>query len=106
MTEQDNWLLAFYNSSQQGNWLLAFYNTSYGADHQHEDPRIIPKVDSAILIIGVQESARFNAIIVFIKVAVVIVFIVAGCFYVDKANYTPFMPANTGNSAHSAGAGY
>jgi APA family basic amino acid/polyamine antiporter len=51
---------------------------------------------SSILIIGVQESARFNAVIVFIKVAVVIVFIVAGYFYIDKANYTPFVPPNTG----------
>jgi APA family basic amino acid/polyamine antiporter len=51
---------------------------------------------STILIIGVQESARFNAVIVFIKVAVVIVFIVAGYFYIDKANYTPFVPPNTG----------
>ena len=51
---------------------------------------------STILIIGVQESARFNAVIVFIKVAVVIVFIVAGYFYIDKVNYTPFVPPNTG----------
>lgn len=51
---------------------------------------------SAILIIGVQESARFNAFIVFIKVAVVILFIVLGYFYINKANYTPFVPPNEG----------
>jgi APA family basic amino acid/polyamine antiporter len=50
---------------------------------------------SCILIIGVQESARFNAIIVFIKVAVVVVFIIVGYFYINKANYTPFVPPNT-----------
>jgi basic amino acid/polyamine antiporter, APA family len=50
---------------------------------------------STILIIGVQESARFNAFIVFIKVAVVVLFIVVGYFYVNKANYTPFVPPNT-----------
>jgi APA family basic amino acid/polyamine antiporter len=50
---------------------------------------------STILIIGVQESARFNTVIVFIKVAVVVLFIVVGYFYIDKTNYTPFVPPNT-----------
>jgi APA family basic amino acid/polyamine antiporter len=57
---------------------------------------LIVVVISAILIIGVQESARFNAVIVFIKVAVVILFIVVGYFYVNRSNYTPFVPPNTG----------
>jgi APA family basic amino acid/polyamine antiporter len=43
----------------------------------------------------VQESARFNTVIVFIKVAVVVLFIVVGYFYIDKTNYTPFVPPNT-----------
>ena len=51
---------------------------------------------SSILIIGIQESARFNSFIVFIKVAVVIMFIVIGYFYIHKPNYTPFLPPNTG----------
>ncbi len=51
---------------------------------------------STILIIGVEESARFNSVIVFIKVGVVILFIVVGYFYIDKANYTPFVPPNAG----------
>ncbi|HLJ47822.1 MAG TPA: amino acid permease [Bryobacteraceae bacterium] len=50
---------------------------------------------SSILIIGVQESARFNAFIVFIKVTVVVLFIIVGYFYINKANYTPFVPPNT-----------
>src|SRR6185312_9428761 len=50
---------------------------------------------STILIIGVQESARFNTIIVVIKVAVVVLFIVAGYFYINRSNYTPFVPPNT-----------
>jgi basic amino acid/polyamine antiporter, APA family len=56
---------------------------------------VVVVVISAILIIGVQESARFNAVIVFVKVAVVVVFIIVGYFYINKANYTPFLPANT-----------
>ena len=56
---------------------------------------VIVAAISTILIVGVQESARFNAVIVFIKVAVVILFIVVGYFYINKSNYTPFVPPNT-----------
>jgi basic amino acid/polyamine antiporter, APA family len=43
-----------------------------------------------ILIKGTQESATVNSIIVFIKVAIVLVFIVVGWRYIDPANHTPF----------------
>jgi basic amino acid/polyamine antiporter, APA family len=56
---------------------------------------VVVVIISMILIIGVQESARFNAVIVFVKVAVVVVFIAVGYFYINKANYTPFLPPNT-----------
>jgi APA family basic amino acid/polyamine antiporter len=49
---------------------------------------------SAILILGARESAQLNTAMVFIRVAVVVLFIVAGYFYIDKANYTPFVPPN------------
>ncbi len=55
---------------------------------------------SGILIIGIQESARFNSFIVFIKVSVVILFIVVGYFYIKTANYHPFLPENTGTFGH------
>jgi len=50
---------------------------------------------SVILIVGIKESARFNALIVVIKVAVVLLFIALGYFYINRANYTPFVPQNT-----------
>ncbi|MFN0169631.1 MAG: amino acid permease [Bryobacteraceae bacterium] len=53
-------------------------------------------VISLLLMIGIQESARVNAIIVVIKVAVVLVFIGLGWMFIDKANYTPFIPENDG----------
>lgn len=49
-----------------------------------------------ILVVGVKESAKFNNIIVFIKVTVIIIFLVAGVFFISKANWHPFIPANTG----------
>ena len=55
---------------------------------------------SMLLIVGIQESARANASIVIVKVSVVIVFILVGIGYVNKANYTPFIPPNTGEFGH------
>ena len=48
-----------------------------------------------LLIKGTQESAMVNAIIVFIKVAVVLVFIALGWKFINPANYIPYLiPAN------------
>ncbi|WP_442599246.1 amino acid permease [Neobacillus sp. D3-1R] len=41
---------------------------------------------------GVKKSARFNTIMVIIKLAVVFLFIGVGAWYVKPANWTPFMP--------------
>jgi APA family basic amino acid/polyamine antiporter len=51
---------------------------------------------SVLLMIGIQESARVNAAIVVVKLAVVVVFIGAGWSYINPANYHPFLPPNTG----------
>lgn len=50
---------------------------------------------TTLLIIGVSESAKVNNIIVFIKLAVVVAFVVIGAFYVDPKNWVPFIPENT-----------
>jgi APA family basic amino acid/polyamine antiporter len=42
-----------------------------------------------------QESAFINAIIVFIKVSIVLVFIALGWGFINEANYTPFMIPET-----------
>jgi len=50
---------------------------------------------SAVLIKGTQESATLNAVIVFIKVAIVLVFIAIGWQFINPANHTPYLiPAN------------
>ena len=41
---------------------------------------------------GIQESAKLNRIMVFIKVGVILLFIGVGIFYVEPANWQPFMP--------------
>jgi len=50
---------------------------------------------TAILIKGIQESARFNAVIVAIKLIVVVLFIILGYAYINRDNYVPFLPPNT-----------
>ncbi|NML20964.1 amino acid permease [Pseudoflavitalea sp. G-6-1-2] len=50
---------------------------------------------SLLLIKGTQESALVNAIIVFVKVAIVLVFIAIGWQYIKPENHTPFfIPAD------------
>jgi basic amino acid/polyamine antiporter, APA family len=55
---------------------------------------------SALLIRGIQESARVNAVIVVVKVAVVLAVVGAGLFYIKSQNYVPFIPENTGEFGH------
>jgi APA family basic amino acid/polyamine antiporter len=55
---------------------------------------------TVILVIGIKESARFNAAIVFVKLVVVCLFIVAAAPYVNRANWSPFIPDNTGEFGH------
>lgn len=53
---------------------------------------LIVLVITLLLTQGVKKSARFNTIMVIIKVAVVLLFIAVGAWYVEPANWTPFMP--------------
>lgn len=57
-----------------------------------------------LLIKGTQESAIVNAIIVFIKVAIVILFIAIGWQYINPANHTPYLiPEGTAAVTDQAG---
>lgn len=53
---------------------------------------LIVIVLTGILILGAQESNRVNASIVFIKLAVILLFIVVGIRFINPANYVPFAP--------------
>lgn len=52
---------------------------------------------SLLLIKGTKESATVNAVIVALKIAVVLIFIGLGWGYINSANYTPYIPDNTGD---------
>lgn len=45
---------------------------------------------------GAKESTRINTIMVVIKIAVIVLFLVVGVFYVKPTNWTPFMPFGFG----------
>lgn len=47
---------------------------------------------TAILVIGIRESAGFNAAMVLVKIAAVIFVIGAGIGYIDTSNWSPFLP--------------
>jgi APA family basic amino acid/polyamine antiporter len=47
---------------------------------------------TAVVSIGVKESTRFNNVMVFIKLGIILLFIFAGVKYVKPANWTPFAP--------------
>ena len=57
---------------------------------------VIVAVITLLLVIGIRESARFNTIVVGIKLAVIALFIAAGIAYVNKGNWTPFIPPAEG----------
>jgi basic amino acid/polyamine antiporter, APA family len=47
---------------------------------------------TAVLVVGISESARFNAIMVGIKLLVLAFFVVIGSMYVKPSNWVPFAP--------------
>ncbi len=53
---------------------------------------IITLLVTVILVKGIKESARFNAGIVIVKLAIVLFVIVVGAFYINPDNWTAVRP--------------
>lgn len=53
---------------------------------------LIVLVMMTLLVVGVRESARFNAVMVAVKAAAVVFFIGVGAAWVEPQNWTPFAP--------------
>lgn len=51
---------------------------------------------SLFLIRGTEGSSIFNGFIVFLKIAVILIFVVLGWQFIQVENYTPYIPENTG----------
>jgi APA family basic amino acid/polyamine antiporter len=61
---------------------------------------LIIAVLTAILYVGMRESAGANNVMVVVKVGVIVVFLAAGARYVSTANWHPYVPPNTGDFGH------
>ncbi|MFD8589606.1 amino acid permease [Streptomyces sp. NPDC059637] len=55
-----------------------------------------------LLTLGIKNAARFETVVVGLKVAVVLLVIGVGVFHVDTANYTPFFPFGVGGALTGA----
>jgi len=53
-----------------------------------------------VLYVGVRESARANTLMVTLKVAIIVIVVIAGLKFIDMANFKPFVPPNTGTFGH------
>jgi APA family basic amino acid/polyamine antiporter len=79
-------------------WL---YSDSPGPTHPNLIAAFVILALTAVLCVGSKTSARFNAVVVCVKLAVVAVVIVAGSFHVKTSNWSPFVPP-TGSASASA----
>lgn len=57
---------------------------------------VVIAVITALLVIGIRESAAFNNLVVAIKVTVILLFLAVGAAYLNPENWTPFIPENQG----------
>ncbi|MBT2508679.1 amino acid permease [Streptomyces sp. ISL-98] len=56
---------------------------------------------TVILVLGMKLSARVTAVVVAVKVTVVLIVIIAGSFFIDTDNYSPFIPDAVSQDAGS-----
>jgi APA family basic amino acid/polyamine antiporter len=80
-----------------GTWQLGPLNFDWGA-------LLIVAVVATLLAMGTKLSSNFSAVVTAIKVAVVLLVVVVGSFYIKSANFSPFIPpAETGKDAAGTG---
>ncbi len=53
---------------------------------------LINLVITALVFVGTKESRNISNVMVMIKLLIIVLVIIVGCFHVDIANWTPFMP--------------
>lgn len=57
---------------------------------------LITIVITWIIYVGIKESRRSTNVMVILKIAIILLVMIAGCFYVDTANWSPFLPNGMG----------
>jgi APA family basic amino acid/polyamine antiporter len=61
---------------------------------------------TVLLCRGIKEASGTNNLMVIVKLAVILFVVVAGAFYIDVANWSPFVPARALNSEGNMSFGY
>ena len=64
---------------------------------------LIVVVITWVLVRGIRESAGFNSLMVVLKLAIIVFFVVVGAFYVQPENWTPFAPNGYRGIASASG---
>jgi basic amino acid/polyamine antiporter, APA family len=70
---------------------IAIPDWAYGTGHNLV-AAVIVLILTGVICLGIKVSSRVNMVIVTIKIAVVLFVIVAGLFYINASNYSPFIP--------------
>ncbi|KAJ2522496.1 hypothetical protein H4217_000702 [Coemansia sp. RSA 1939] len=58
---------------------------------------------TTLLVLGIRQASWVNQVIVVVKIVVVLFFIFGACRFVDRSNYTPFVPRREGHSYGAQG---
>ena len=91
------WLTTNYNIAAQHPAVLESAPHLFGFPIIINLPAVlIVALITLVLVIGIKESSRFNAVMVVIKLAVLLFFILLGAFYVKPENWQPFVPNGWG----------
>lgn len=61
---------------------------------------LIIAVMSWICYVGIKKSSGINSFMVYLKVGVIVLFVLVGLQYVDTSNWHPYIPENTGEKGH------
>lgn len=87
------WLRLDYRTFVQKGFDLATAPEVFGVPIVFNLPAVLIVLAlTVILVIGIKESARFNAAMVLVKLAVLALFVGVGLYYFRPENWTPFAP--------------
>jgi APA family basic amino acid/polyamine antiporter len=89
-TVASGWSTYFADPAEQAGITLP--DSVYSEGHNLVAAAIV-LILTGVICLGIKVSAKVNAVIVTIKVAIVLLVIVAGLFFVKAANYSPFIPS-------------
>jgi basic amino acid/polyamine antiporter, APA family len=77
-------------------WKEATHSFEFTGAYVNLPAMLVVLAVTMLLIRGIKESARFNNVIVVVKVTVVLLFIIFAVGYVNADNWKPFIPPNKG----------